>query len=151
MYTIKQRQEMDEKRFYRVNEQWVDEQLKAVGATKQTAGVVKALINAVVESDLPRGFELDMLFMNALALVKGHPIATDQDQHTLVDLRPGEFAVRDIVRVRDDAYDGNYGIENNGRLGRIATIQGPTVLVVYKDDTLDNAKSHKIGLLQKVV
>lgn len=67
-------------------------------------------------------------------LAQGHAlIPVTEENETWVQLKPGNVVIRDVVRVRHDAYAGEVGQHHNGRRGRVVAIRHGDIIVRYED------------------
>lgn len=51
-----------------------------------------------------------------------------------VDARPGNIVIRDVMRVKADAYGGPAGIAHNGRVGVVVAVRHGDIHIKYTDD-----------------
>lgn len=66
-------------------------------------------------------------------LALGHSIAVEKKKEKWGPVLPGAYRIGDTVRVKADAYDGDRGVRNNGKRGRVTAARDGLVLVVYED------------------
>ena len=66
-------------------------------------------------------------------LALGHSIAVPVADEKWGPVLPGAYSIGDTVRVRRDAYEGDRGVRNNGKRGRVTAARDGLVLVVYDD------------------
>ena len=140
-------------RYMDTDHEWVEDQLKKVGSHGTIVGnIVLHLLSAVEEAEVSRNHPeyLDKALDMVGKLAKGHPVFVESDQESWIDLRGGDLNVRDTVRVRVDAYDGQFGIQHNGRKGRVTAMRNGKITVLYEGDQVEDAKSHEIYNLQKL-
>ena len=139
--------------FMDIDRQWVEDQLKKNGTAGTIVGdIVIHLLDAIESAEVPRRHPeyLDKALDIAGKLAKGFPIVSETDSDSWTDLHGGDLNVRDIVRVRVDAYEGEFGVQNNGRRGRVVAMRNGKITVLYDGDHIDNAKGHEISVLQKL-
>ena len=68
------------------------------------------------------------------ALIRGAALQpADQTGYRWAEAEPGQLVVRDVVRVRLDAYPDETGAFHNGRTGPIVAIRSGDVHVMYDD------------------
>jgi hypothetical protein len=67
-------------------------------------------------------------------LAQGHALVAPADNNEQwVPLKPGNVVIRDLVRVKFDAYSGEAGQHHNNRRGRVVAIRHGDIIVKYDD------------------
>lgn len=136
------------------NIEWIHQQLQTAGLMHKAEGnVILGIINAVNKRQFP-GFtleDLDECMGHALSLYKGHPIVDANDERQWAEAIPGELSVKDIVRVKLDAYQGKVGTVHNGRVGRVSAMRNGSIHVVYENADSEMAPGHDISVIEKLV
>jgi hypothetical protein len=87
-------------------------------------------------------------------LAQGFAIVTKKDENeTWVAVKPGNIVIRDLVRVKFDAYRGEVGQHHNDRRGRVVGIRHGDVIVKYDDGKLPSSDGvhHSPFVLEKRV
>lgn len=132
---------------------WVSRELAAAGCTMNTpanAAVVN-LLGVFSDEDLTdaeREFVIDAFARLALGQALARPSEAMEEWKDCV---PGDYQVRDTVRVRSAAYQGEHGMWHNGRRGRIVGTRNNSVIVVYDGDNAEQAVHHSPNSLEVLV
>lgn len=82
-------------------------------------------------------------------LAKGHNIAPENPGEVWVQAKPGVLVIRDVVRVKTDAYSGETGSMHNGKHGVITAIRYGDIHVLYDGVTGANTVRHSPHALEK--
>lgn len=128
------------------NKEWASEQLENSQMTEEDKAAVMELLTAFWNhgnDDVLEAFE---------ALVREEPLEEidTSSNGVWLDAKPGNLYVRDVVRVRDDAYTGQKSI-HNGRVGVVVGIRYGNVSVNYTDrgGPASHFTTHRLPLLEK--
>ena len=127
---------------------WADEQMTKVDATQEQKDQIKSLLDIYWENPDPKA--LDMFRKLAVE----EPLFTEDEEWRWLDAKPGNVFVRDIVRVRGDAYPARDARSaHNGRLGVVVGIRYGTVSVHYTEgpgsEVPASFTQHRLPLLEK--
>jgi len=139
----------------RSNKKFVTEQLALAGYVGTDKGfLISNVINALDKADIDESLvgEVESLLLQALDLFNGHHIAepaSEDVESNWTDVVLGDISIRDRVRVKLDAYDGDNGILHNGRQGKIIGFHGYRISVLYDGDT--NPRLHFVSALEKLL
>ncbi len=139
--------------YVEVDWDWVQDQLKKSGSTGTPVGkTVERLLTVLEEGEYrqTQAHNIDKALGYTASLIKGHPIVVETDKESWTDLRGGDLVVRDIVRVKPDAYSGPAGVANNGKRGRVTAMRNGKITVLYDGDPVESARGHEIDVLQKL-
>jgi len=156
MYTIREREELDRSTFVRIDWQWVNDQLSGIGYTGLGKQRVTDILLALEGDDFRHNEKEEVTKILDLArnLFLGIPVYEKKDElpeGEWVQAERGYISRKDTVRVKTDAYLGEYGIRHNGKVGRVVNVQGESISVIYEGDTIDDMVAHKIkNLLKKM-
>lgn len=76
------------------------------------------------------------------ALAQGHSLkqAAPPVDEVWADARMGQLVVANQVRVKEDAYAGDAGVQHNGRRGVVVAIRYGDIIVDYRDGKLPVGK-----------
>lgn len=115
---------------------WAQEQMEKVNVPEQYAALIHRLLevywaNPAVPSQSPEDAEKTLGTFATLA--KGHVIAPESREGVWVQAKPGTLVIRDVIRVRADAYSGEAGLAHNGREGVVTAIRYGDIHVRYTD------------------
>lgn len=141
-----------------MNSDWAREQLNAVGINPSVNSNYRQVTDAVLRLlEYWETIDHDPALENTILklfdrLARGHALVEQQDE-VWVPLQPGQVAVRDTVRVKADAFTGDYGRVHNGRRGEIIAIRRGDIMVAYRDGkepkTPDMGIHHSMAVLEK--
>lgn len=116
---------------------WARQQLEEAEATEGEMNLVMRMLEEWWEDDLglsDGSCWRALGFFEELARGKALPPPEQEDiRWRWEQARPGGLVVRDYVRVKLDAYEGQTGLMHNGRSGPIVRISMGDVLVKYDD------------------
>lgn len=116
---------------------WAREQMKRLNVPKNHAALIERLLEVYwanpVSKELDPGTTEDM-FKVFTELAQHHVLVGEAPEGTWVQAKPGALVIRDVVRVRADAYTGPAGIAHNGRVGQIVAIRSGDIHVKYDDE-----------------
>lgn len=123
---------------------WISKQLAASPHDQAVKDAVVYVIERLRKEDLTD--EQEATVMNvATRLVSGHSIApATAAGERWGPVIPGEYQVKDVVRVRSNAFDGDIGQQHNGKRGRVVASRNGFVMVV-----LDDSPSSEIQMRYK--
>lgn len=131
-----------------MSKEWVEAQLENAGAPQEVKTSVKRLLEVWDSMNHTVQTRNDTLrIFNELA--RGHAIVKQSDEKWR-QCRPGEYAIRDTVRVRLDAYSGEKGQTHNGKRGRVAAVRGRFAAVVY-DGAGGETTLHEPEMLERLL
>lgn len=122
---------------------WVSKQLAGTQLDEATKDAVVYVLERLRKEDLTDDQERVALDI-ALKLAAGHSIAESSKDERWGPVLPGDYQIKDIVRVKADAFDGELGQRHNGKLGRVVASRNGLVLVV-----LDGSPSSDIQMRYK--
>jgi hypothetical protein len=155
MLSLKEEREWDRKTYMRVNWEWVeDSQLPSIGAKgTRTAKVVTELLKVLEDNNFKPSEvnELDSIIRYTTSLFKGHPIEPEPVNETWSQDVVGRVNVRDIVRVRRDAYLGSFATKHNGKRGRVVSVRNGLISVAYDGEGIETCPQHKPEYIEKLV
>ena len=122
---------------------WVSKQLAETQLDQQTKDAVVYVLERLRKEDLTDDQERTALNA-ALKLAAGHSIAESPQEERWGPVVPGYYAVKDVVRVKANAFDGDTGRKHNGLRGRVVASRNGLVIV-----TPDNAPSSEVQYYYK--
>lgn len=127
---------------------WANEQMNKVDASEDQKEQVQALLDIYWEREDPT--VLDMFSK----LSQGEPLKVEDSEWRWLDAKPGNVFVRDLVRVRADAYPTKDARSvHNGRVGVVVGIRYGTVSVHYTEgpgsEVPASFTQHRLPLLEK--
>lgn len=122
---------------------WVSKQLESTDFDQVTKDTVVYVLELIRKEDLTDDQERNVL-NTALKLAAGHSVAKTPEDERWGPVIPGAYAVRDVVRVRDNAFEGELGTRHNGKRGRVVATRNGLVMVV-----LDDSPSSEIQMQYK--
>lgn len=131
---------------------WATDQMERIGVPDDHQELVKELLAAYWSSPLPKslqGIAIEDFLKLFTELAQHHVIAPEAPEATWVLGKPGALTVRDVVRVRPDAYTGPAGTTHNGKVGVIVAIRSGDIHVHYDDATGANTVRHSPYALEK--
>lgn len=115
---------------------WVSKQLGQVKPSTEVHETTVALLSML--DKLAHQYNLTddeqktvLEYVRKLALK--HALVVDNPDEKWGAVIPGEYNVRDKVRVREDAYAGVHGERHNGKRGRIVAVHQSRAVVIYDD------------------
>lgn len=130
---------------------WVSRELGFAKADNPIKEAVVGVIRSLREHDLTDEQELDVA-KKLIELIQGHSIAIVEPEERWITLRPGEYQIGDTIRVKTNAYEGDRGRNNNGKLGRVVATRNGNAVVLYNDaPSTEYLVQHKPENLQKRV
>lgn len=118
---------------------WATNQLEDVQAPEREAKLVMRMLEEWWDDQLEPGDDpwQALGWFEQLARGKALPTPEQADVNWRWEqARPGGLVVRDYVRVKADAYEGDTGRMHNGRSGYIVRISAGDILVKYDDGKL---------------
>ena len=139
--------------YLEVDWDWTQEQLTKAGAKGTAVGkIVENLLDVLEVAEIKHANvkDLDKALEYTAALAKGHPIVVESDDEDWLDLRGGDLVVRDVVRIKPDAYTGINGTLLNGKRGRVTAMRNGKITVLLDGDPVELARGHDIDALQKL-
>lgn len=116
--------------------EWAQEQLTGVEASEPVSNTVMSLLETLWYEWGKHEFtekDVDEVLRFTSALCKGFSVVEDPEDEVWVEAKPGSLVIRDIVRVKSDAYKGNAGIQHNGKVGVIVAMRYGKIRVRYDD------------------
>lgn len=122
---------------------WVSKQLAGTQLDQQTKDAVVYVLERLRQEDLTDDQERATL-NTALKLAAGHSIAETPKDERWGPVVPGDYAVKDVVRVKANAFEGELGQRHNGKQGRVVASRNGLVMVV-----LDDSPSSEIQMRYK--
>ena len=122
---------------------WVATQLAGAQHDQATKDAVVFVLETLRKQDLTDEQEQAALHA-ARELAAGHSIAQEETKERWGPVIPGAYAVKDIVRVKSNAFDGDLGRRHNGKRGRVVASRNGLVMVV-----LDDSPSSEIQMRYK--
>ena len=125
---------------------WAVEQMTRVGADEDQKRQVQELLETYWKNEDTQ--VLDMF----TSLAQGKALLEDALAEKWLPATPGNVFVRDVVRVKDDAYsEKDRRNVHNGRVGVVVGIRYGTVAVHYTDADVPPASftQHRLQLLEK--
>lgn len=114
--------------------EWENEQMAEARLDKATAAAVRRVLEAWWAGTGSQGIKVDVAVDSFVKLARGEALVPKVDETAVWDqLKPGRVHVRDDVRVRLGAYEGDAGRAHNGRWGRVVAVRYGDVVVRYED------------------
>lgn len=135
-----------------VNQEWVDKQFEQAKTPQNIQDNVRPLLTTWEFLDIPED-ELEEVLTLFKDIALGHAIAAEQGPEVWRDTFRGDLVVRDIVRVKSDAFSGVAGTRHNGRVGVVIAIRNGDIIVRTTDDPEDvlDGVRYPPDLLQKLI
>lgn len=134
---------------------WVSKQLGHVDASHEVSETTVALLSMLEK--LAEQYDLtddeqQMVLEYVRKLSLKHALVADKPDEKWGAVVPGEYNIRDKVRVREDAYTGVHGERHNGKRGRIVAVHQSKAVVIY-DDAKNSEESfhHEPAALQRLL
>lgn len=120
--------------------EWAEKQISTLSLSTDQKSAVRNLLNVFWTARdvrrLSKG-ELESVITVFTSLSKGTALVSDEKTDEVwMQAAPGRVHMRDIVRVRSNAYAGQDGINHNGRVGVVVGIRPDDIRVKYTDDGL---------------
>ena len=134
----------------KVDIDWVKTQFTKINIHKGTGLAVIELLKAWEELDIKKPEVVKTVLAVFSELAQGHAIVP-ADEFTWVQARRGDIKVRDIVRVKADAFAGDAGHAHNGRTGVVIAIRSGDIIVDLTDEQEPEVKGahYQPDLLEK--
>lgn len=134
--------------------EWAEKQISTLSLSTDQKSAVRNLLNVFWTARdvrrLSKG-ELESVITVFTSLSKGTALVSDEKTDEVwMQAAPGRVHMRDIVRVRSNAYAGQDGINHNGRVGVVVGIRPDDIRVKYTDDGQYNPPytSHRTQALE---
>jgi hypothetical protein len=122
---------------------WVSKQLAGTELDEATRDAVVYVLETLRKQDLTD--DQERAAMNAaVKLAAGHSIAVEKPNERWGPVVPGAYQIKDIVRVKSNAFEGDIGRKHNGKQGRVVASRNGFVMVV-----LDDSPSSEIQMRYK--
>lgn len=136
--------------------EWAQEQLTEAEVPDRVSGTVMSMLETLWTEWGKHEFtekDVDDVLRHTSALCKGFSIVEDPEDEIWIEAKPGSLVIRDIVRVKSDAYKGNAGIIHNGKEGVIVSMRYGKIRVRYNDFGADSPPfiEHSVQALEKRV
>lgn len=129
---------------------WIEEQLKGSETSQQLSTSITRLVQTLETMNLDQK-QLEEVLSKFHELGLGHSIIPDKPAERWQQCMPGFYGVRDTVRVKADAYEGEKSW-HNGRRGRVCAISGGMAVVIYDNAaSADEQYYHLPTYLQRLV
>lgn len=130
---------------------WVSRELAAAKTGTIVNDAVVKLLESLRKLELRDDEERDALD-KLQKLAAGHSIAEVPKDEKWGPVIPGDYKIRDTVRVKPSAYEGEMGTRHNGKRGRVVAARNGFVLVVYEGQmNADIQHRHRPENLQKLL
>jgi hypothetical protein len=110
------------------NFDWIRDQLSGASTPEGQASAVLELLTRWDAMEVPEEFREDTLKLFT-DLAMGHTLYLPNPDEVWVDARAGDLVIRDIVRVKRDAFTGVLGTVHNGRVGVIVGVRYGDIVV----------------------
>lgn len=112
---------------------WARAQMTEVGYAQPIRTAIERLLEVWwTQNHTQESAETTLVGFSSLA--QGHSLITrSPTEEVWVPLKPGNVVIRDLVRVRNDAYKADTGRMHNGRRGAVVGIRYGDVIVRYDD------------------
>lgn len=120
---------------------WVSKQLEASTLDQQTKDAVVYVLERLRKEEISDEQEVAAL-KAAVELVQGHSIAVALKDERWGPVVPGDYKVKDTVRVRANAFEGEMGQLHNGKRGRVVASRNGFVVVVLDDSPSSEIQMH---------
>lgn len=111
---------------------WVSKQLAGTKLDQSTKDAVVYVLERLRKEDLTDDQERAAL-NTALKLAAGHSVAETPEEERWGPVVPGAYAIKDTVRVKANAFEGELGRKHNGLRGRVVASRNGFVMVVPDD------------------
>lgn len=136
----------------KVDIDWVKAQFTKINIHKGTGLAVIELLKTWEVLDIKKPEVVKTVLAVFSELAQGHAIVP-ADEFTWVQARRGDIKVRDIVRVKSDAFAGDAGHAHNGRTGVVIAIRSGDIIVDLTDEQEPEVKGahYQPDLLEKRV
>jgi hypothetical protein len=112
---------------------WVKSQFSKINIHKGTGLAVIELLKTWETLDIKKPETAKVVLAVFSELAQGHAIVP-QDNFAWTQVRRGDIKVREIVRVKSDAFTGEAGQTHNGRVGVIIAIRSGDIIVDITDE-----------------
>ena len=122
---------------------WVSKQLAETDADQETRDAVVYVLELLRKQNLSDDQEKRVMTL-ASRLAAGHAVAVTPKNDRWGPVIPGAYAIKDVVSVKADAFDGELGQRHNGKRGRVVASRNGFVMVV-----LDDSPSSEIQMRYK--
>jgi hypothetical protein len=118
----------------KINLDWVTNQFAKINIHKGTGLAIIELLKAWEKLDIKKPETAKTVLDVFHELAQGHAIVKDDD-FTWVQARRGDIKVRDVVRVKADAYNiEDIAYLHNGRIGVVIAIRSGDIIVDITDE-----------------
>jgi len=117
----------------KVDIDWVKNQFAKINIHKGTGLAVIELLKTWEELDIKKPEVAKTVLAVFSELAQGHAIVP-QDNFVWIQARRGDIKVRDVVRVKADAFTGEAGHAHNGRVGVVIAIRSGDIIVDITDE-----------------
>jgi hypothetical protein len=136
----------------KVDIDWVKNQFSKINIHKGTGLAVIELLKTWESLDIKKPEVAKTVLAVFTELAQGHAIVP-ADNFTWTQARRGDIKVRDIVRVKADAFAGEAGHAHNGRTGVVIAIRSGDIIVDLTDEQEPEIKGahYSPDLLEKRV
>lgn len=133
---------------------WLEDQMKRFGVPDELQDPIRRLVKMNWFFEQNFGLDkdtYDKFLKTVVSLSLGHNIAVTDPDAVWVQAKPGMLVIRDRVRVKNDAYSGETGLQHNGKEGYITAIRYGDIHVLYDGATGANTVRHSPHVLEKRV
>jgi hypothetical protein len=136
----------------KVDIDWVKTQFSKINIHKGTGLAVIELLKSWESLDIKKTDVAKTVLAVFTELAQGHAIVPP-DEFTWVQARRGDIKVRDIVRVKPNAFSDEAGYLHNGRTGVVIAIRSGDIIMDSTDEQEPEIKGahYQPSLLQKRV
>jgi hypothetical protein len=117
----------------KVDIDWVKNQFSKINIHKGTGLAVIELLKTWESLDIKKPEVAKTVLAVFAELAQGHAIVP-ADNFNWAQARRGDIKVRDIVRVKADAFTGEAGHAHNGRTGVVIAIRSGDIIVDLTDE-----------------
>jgi len=133
---------------------WARDQMKEAKVPDQYYSIVERLLDmywpyAMQNEVSPE--QAKQILSVFLELAQGHTLLPEDEEEVWIEGKPGNLVMRDVVRVRRDAYDGPAGLRHNGRRAVVTAIRNGDVHVRYTDEQQPEYARHLPYVFEKLV
>ncbi len=120
---------------------WISKQLQGAGITGSLNDAAVHVLKCLRDEDLSDTEEQEVL-RAVVALAAGHSIIVSVPGEKWGPVVPGAYSIGDTVRVKSDAFEGDRGLQHNGKRGRITAARDGFVRVLYDDSPSSDIQMH---------
>jgi len=117
----------------KVDIDWVKNQFAKINIHKGTGLAVIELLKTWETLDINKPDVAKTVLAVFTELAQGHAIVP-ADNFNWIQARRGDIKVRDVVRVKADAFTGDAGHAHNGRVGVVIAIRSGDIIVDITDE-----------------